>query len=242
MRFPVFLLSLVAAGLVWAAAASAQTITVLFPASRSAKPLDGRLLLLLSNDPSDEPRMQIDDTLKSQMIFGVTVDGWKPGEPLTIGDNAQGYPRASLKDVPAGDYTMQAVLNVYETFHRSDGKTVKLAPDRGEGQHWNLAPGNLLSKPRLVHIGPGAPPIDVSLNEVIPPIKPEPDTKYIRHIRIQSTAPDQVLGPAGLSFGDRARAGGLRHASGGALSADHFPRSFRIRASTISARLRRTRI
>ena len=25
-------------------------------------PLDGRLLLLLSNDPSDEPRMQINDT------------------------------------------------------------------------------------------------------------------------------------------------------------------------------------
>jgi hypothetical protein len=34
--------------------------------------------------------MQIDDTLKSQMIFGVTVDGWKPDEPLTIGENLQG--------------------------------------------------------------------------------------------------------------------------------------------------------
>jgi hypothetical protein len=157
MRLVVFSVSLVAAGLVWVANASAQTITVAFPASRSDKPLDGRLLLLLSNDPSDEPRMQIDDTPKSQMIFGVTVDGWKPGESLIIGDDAQGYPRASLKDVPAGEYTIQAVLNVYETFHRSDGKVVKLAPDRGEGQHWNLAPGNLLSKPRLVHIGPGAP-------------------------------------------------------------------------------------
>jgi hypothetical protein len=130
--------------------------------------------------------MQIDDGLKSQMVFGVTMDAWKPGDPLTIGDSAQGYPRASLKDVPPGDYTVQAVLNVYETFHRSDGKTVKLAPDRGEGQHWNLAPGNLLSKPRLVHIGPGAPPIEVSLGDVIPPIKPDPDTKYIRHIRVQS--------------------------------------------------------
>ncbi len=85
--------------------------------------------------------MQIDDTPKSQMVFGVTVDGWKPGEPLAIGDNALGYPRASLKDVPPGEYTIQAVLNVYETFHRSDGKTVKLAPDRGEGQHWNLCAG-----------------------------------------------------------------------------------------------------
>ena len=50
----------------------------------------------------------------------------------------------SLKDVPAGDYTVQAVLNVYETFHRGDGKLVKLSPDRGEGKHWNIAPGNLV--------------------------------------------------------------------------------------------------
>jgi hypothetical protein len=169
-----------------AVAASAQQITVVFPAVRSDKPLDGRLLLLLSNDPSDEPRMQIDDTPKSQMVVGVTVDGWKPGVPITIGDNARGYPRASLRDVPAGEYTVQAVLNIYETFHRSDGKVVKLAPDRGEGQHWNLAPGNLLSKPQRVRIGRTAPPVKLSLNEVIPPIVPDPDTKYIRHLRVQS--------------------------------------------------------
>ncbi len=186
MRTFLGVLSLASVGLACVSTAAAQTITVRFPAARSNKPLDGRVLLLLSNDPKEEPRMQIDDTLKSQMMFGVTVDGWKPDQPVTIGDNAQGYPRASLKDVPAGEYTIQGVLNVYETFHRSDGKTVKLAPDRGEGQHWNLAPGNLLSKPRLVHIGPGSPPIEVSLTDVIPPIKPEPDTKYVRHIRIQS--------------------------------------------------------
>jgi hypothetical protein len=90
----------VVASLLWVTGVSAQTITLLFPASRSAKPLDGRLLLLLSNNPSDEPRMQIDDMPKSQMIFGLTVDGWKPGERLAIGDNASGYPRARLKDVP----------------------------------------------------------------------------------------------------------------------------------------------
>ncbi len=164
----------------------AQMFSVSFPAAQSARPLDGRVLLLLSNDASEEPRNQINDTMKSQMVFGVTVDGWKPGEPLTIGDNAKGYPRASLRDVPPGDYTAQAVLNIYETFHRADGKTIKLAPDRGEGQHWNLAPGNLYSKPVKVHIGSPAP-VALSLDQVIPPIKPEQDSKYIRHIRIQST-------------------------------------------------------
>lgn len=165
---------------------AAQTITVSFPASLSSHPLDGRVLFLLSNDPTDEPRMQIDDTPRSQMVFGTTVDGLKPGEPVTIDASAAGYPVRSIKDVPPGDYTVQAVLNVYETFHRSDGKTIKLAPDRGEGQHWNLAPGNLFSTPRMVHVGPGAAPIAVTLDKVIPPIPADPDTKYIKHLRIQS--------------------------------------------------------
>lgn len=176
-------------GFFTAAPLAAQTITVSFPATTSPKPLDGRVLLLLSNDPSpdaDEPRNQIDDTPKSQIVFGLTVDALAPAQPVAIGPTAAGYPIASLAQVPAGDYTIQAVLNVYETFHMGDGRTLKLAPDRGEGQHWNLAPGNLYSTPRKVHIGPGSPAINVSLDKIIPPIPPVADTKYIRHLRIQS--------------------------------------------------------
>jgi hypothetical protein len=164
---------------------SAQTITVSFPVAVSAKPLDGRVLLLLSNDPSEEPRMQIDDTPRSQQVFGVTVDGLKPGEAVVVGDGAAGYPRASLKDVPPGEYTVQAVLNVYETFHRADGSVVKLAPDMGEGQHWNVKPGNLYSTPVKVHLG-GDQKIAVELTKIIPPIPPIADTKYVRRIKIQS--------------------------------------------------------
>src|ERR1700677_3006236 len=127
-------------------------ITVSFPASVSSRQLDGRVLLLLSTDPAHEPRMQIDDSPRSQIVFGATVDGLAPDQAVTITNEAAGYPIRSLDQVPAGDYYVQAVLNVYQTFHRADGKTVKLAPDRGEGQHWNLAPGNLFSKPVKVHI------------------------------------------------------------------------------------------
>jgi hypothetical protein len=188
MRSPALylLLSLAAAAASLNAQTSAQKISVSFPAARSSKPLDGRVLLLLSNDPSAEPRMQIDDSPRSQMVFGVTVDGLKPGESVAVGDDAAGYPVRSLKDVPAGDYTAQAVLDVYETFHRADGKTIKLSPDRGEGKHWNLAPGNLYSRPVKVHVGPDGAPIAISMDQVVPPIVPEKDTKYIRHIRVQS--------------------------------------------------------
>jgi hypothetical protein len=93
----------------------------------------------------------------------------------------------SLKQLPAGDYYVQAVLHIYETFKRADGHTVKLPMDRGEGQHWNLAPGNLLSKPVKVRFDPKSRKlIRVVLNDSIPAIKAPEDTKYIKHIRIQS--------------------------------------------------------
>src|ERR1700761_3923984 len=54
------LLSVVSVGL------SAQVFTVSFPAQRSSKQLDGRVLLLVSNNPSEEPRMQISISPSSQ--------------------------------------------------------------------------------------------------------------------------------------------------------------------------------
>lgn len=165
---------------------SAQQVTVRFAEAVSAKPVDGRVLFLLSKDPSAEPRMQIGDTPGSQMVFGVTVDGLRPGAPVAIDSKAAGYPVLNLKDVPAGEYTAQAVLNVYETFHRADGTTVKLAPDRGEGQHWNLAPGNFLSVPMKVRVGPGAPAISLVMDRVIPPLPAFQDTAYVKHLRVQS--------------------------------------------------------
>ncbi len=162
-----------------------QTYTVTFPASQSSVPLDGRLLLLFSKNPDVEPRFEINDTPKTQIVFGTTVDGWKPDTPMTVTDTAVGYPIDKISSLPPGDYTVQAVLNRYQTYHRADGTTVKLPPDMGEGQHWAEKPGNLHSKPMLVRVGSGQP-VAVSLTETIPPIQPVPDGKYIRRIRIQS--------------------------------------------------------
>ena len=172
-------------------AAYSQSFTVSYPKGDSPKGLDGRLLLVLSTDPSDEPRNQIDDTPRSQIVFGMNVDGWQPGQPITVDDSAFGYPIRSLKSVPPGDYFVQAVLNKYETFHRADGKVVKLHMDQGEGQHWNSSPGNLYSKPRKILIPSDKKewlnsPIAITLDQVIPPIPTPVDTKYVRHLRIQS--------------------------------------------------------
>jgi hypothetical protein len=169
------------------ASLSQVKFAVSFPAERSAAPLDGRLLLLLSTNDAAEPRFQIGDGPSTQLVFGVDVDGLAPGAEAIIDASALGYPLRSLAEVPAGQYHVQALLHRYETFRRSDGHLVKLPMDRGEGQRWNAAPGNLTSAPRKISFDPGrAETVRVVLDREIPPIAPPKDTKYIRHVKIQS--------------------------------------------------------
>src|SRR4029453_9200596 len=86
-----------------------------------------------------------------------------------------------------GEYLGQALLHRYETFKRADGHTVKLPMDRGEGQQWSRAPGNLYSTPQKVHIDPADDKsVPVTLDKVIESIEPPKDTKYVKHIQIQS--------------------------------------------------------
>jgi hypothetical protein len=169
--------------------AASQTdarFSISFTKAHGAQPIDGRLLLLLSNDPSAEPRMQISPSPRTQMVFGMDVEAMRPGQSVIVDDSAFGYPVRHLRDVPAGEYYVQALLHRYETFHRADGHTVKLPMDRGEGQHWNLAPGTLYSSPRKILLVASSGIISIVLDQEIPPIPPPQDTKYIRHLKIQS--------------------------------------------------------
>jgi hypothetical protein len=139
----------------------------------SNEKLDGRLLIMLSKNDKTEPRFQIVDGPESQLVFGLDAEEWEAGKPIVVdGSNAFGYPIESLSDVPAGDYFVQVLLHKYETFKKADGHIVKLPMDRGEGQQWNLAPGNLYSTPQKISFNPGsARIISLSLDKIIPPIK-----------------------------------------------------------------------
>lgn len=148
---------------------------------------DGRLLLLLSNNDKAEPRNQINDGLTTQLVFGVDVEGMKPGDQIDMGENAFGFPIRSVNDIPKGEYFVQALLNRYETFNLKTGHTVKLPPDQGEGQQWNSKPGNIFSKPIKISFDPASDQVtEIVINQKIPPVKDPADTKYIKHIKIQS--------------------------------------------------------
>jgi hypothetical protein len=143
--------------------------------------------VIISTDEAAEPRFQINNSYKTQQVFGIDVETLKPGDEATIDGGALGYPLESLSEIPAGTYQVQAVLHKYETFHRADGHTVKMPMDRGEGQKWNYAPGNLYSTPRKIAIDPRKRElIEITLDKVMPPIPDPPETKYIKHVKIQS--------------------------------------------------------
>ncbi len=170
----------------------AQTFSVSFPASQSKTPLDGRVLLMLAKTDKSEPRFQVSDGVETAQLFGVDVNGLKPGQAATVDASAFGYPRQSLGEVPPGEYYVQAVLHRYETFQVKNGpngtrRTVKLPMDRGEGQNWRTAPGNLFSKPQKITIKAGAKQnYAVVMDQANAPIEPPKDTKFIKHIKIQS--------------------------------------------------------
>ncbi len=150
-------------------------------------PLDGRLLVIFSTKDEDEPRFQIGIDQSTQQLFGIDVNGWQLDQPATLGADAFGYPLQSLSQVPAGDYTVQALLHRYETFQLASGHSVKLPMDDGEGQHWNSSPGNLFCKPLKLHFDPAATkPLELVLDQVIPPIEPPKDTTWVKHLRIES--------------------------------------------------------
>ena len=158
-----------------------------FGAGQGKEALDGRVLLMVSSQAEGEPRFQISDGPTGQLVFGIDVNALKPGQEAIVDDAVLGFPLDSIGQIPPGEYTVQALLHKYETFHRGDGKTVKLPMDRGEGQQWSRAPGNLYSTPQKITIDPRREEvIRVALDTVIPPIAPPQDTKYIRHETIQS--------------------------------------------------------
>lgn len=166
---------------------SAQIFNVKINNNLHTENFDGRLLLLFSNNNAAEPRFQISDALTTQIILGKNVDQWAIGSMQSIAEEAYGFPKERLSQIPAGDYYVQVLLHKYETFHLKNGKVVKLPMDRGEGQHWNLAPGNIYSKPIKIHFDPkNTEVVQLTIDQIIPPIIEPTDSKYIKHIKIQS--------------------------------------------------------
>jgi len=187
LRFTTLALLLALTGATRAVAQGPRVEITVASAVGGAAPVTGRMYVFVSRDSDVEPRLQVRHESDCTPFFGVDVTALAAGTPGVIDGSTLGYPVARLGDIPAGDYYVQGLLNVYSEFRRADGHTLWLHDDRWEGQQFNRSPGNLVSEVRKVHLDPArADTVRLELTRALPPVELPPDTKWVKHIKIQS--------------------------------------------------------
>jgi hypothetical protein len=127
-----FLCQAIGPATVLAQGASAARFRVTFPASAHQGPITGRVMVMISTTDDREPRLQIGR--EGTPFFGRDIEGLSPGEFGIIDGTDIGSPLESLTELPAGDYFVQGMVNIYTLFHRADGHDVWMHNDQWEGQ------------------------------------------------------------------------------------------------------------
>lgn len=164
-----------------------HSFSISFAQSANETPITGRVFLAISREAQPEPRYEAGSYFKSVPFWGKDVDQLQPGKDVVIDTNDLGYPIANLRDLPAGDYYIQAIMNVYTQYHRADGHTIWAHQDQWEGQHFNTSPGNLISSVQKIHYDPSqSQSFSIKLDSVLPANHLPADTKQVKHIKIRS--------------------------------------------------------
>src|ERR1700676_2698658 len=110
--------------------AASPRFEISFSKDAHAAPVTGRAYVAISRT-KDARGGPIDQTGETGVpLFGVNIENLAPGAPAVIDAATFGYPVASLKDIPAGEYWVQPFVNVYTKFARADGHTVWLHMDQ----------------------------------------------------------------------------------------------------------------
>jgi hypothetical protein len=166
---------------------------VTYPASAHEGPVTGRVFVMISRTDDREPRLQIgrDGT----PFFGRDVEALAPGQFGVIDEADVGSPLESLSELPAGDYFVQGMVNIYTEFHRSDGHVLWMHNDQWEGQAFQRSPGNLYSDVIQVHLDPSEGfDIELEANNVIPSIPSPEDTEWVKRFRFESPTLSEFWG------------------------------------------------
>ncbi|PYP83830.1 MAG: hypothetical protein DMG65_23650 [Candidatus Angelobacter sp. Gp1-AA117] len=149
--------------------------------------LTGRAFVMIAKGSEPEPRLQAGSERSRVEFMARDVDQLQPGQSTSINALTLAYPLRSVRELPAGDYYVQALFNVYTKFTRADGHVIWAHMDQWDGQQFNRSPGNLYSKVQRVHLDPLAGyNVRLSLTKTIPPVQMPADTQYVKHIKIQS--------------------------------------------------------
>lgn len=134
---------------------------------------DGRVVVLFAPSGED-PLEDTDVTSSPDLIYGINVYGLSSSETIMLsggsGINTRtgvfGWPNASLEDVPAGNYSVQAFLTPYETVSRSDGSVVSVHFPCGDGAPNIGGVGSLYTSIVDVEVGKPGQIVELVFNNV----------------------------------------------------------------------------
>ena len=193
MRAPV-LLAAVVVGLTGCAPGPPETrFEISFPGELHDSPITGRAYVVVGNEPEIAAIRQRSlghqpvSNARGVPFFAADIEGLEPDEPAVIDGSTLGYPVARLGELRTGDYYIQALLVPYTEFHRADGRVIRAHRDEWEGQHFNWAPGTLLSESQRVRLDPAEGfSVRLRLVEELPPIEVPPDDEWVRRVKFES--------------------------------------------------------
>src|SRR5215471_149302 len=176
------------------AGSSIPRFEITLPSSHK-EPVTGRVFVIIARVDDPEPRLQVGSLRSHAEFLGKDVIQLQPGQMTGIDALTLGYPFKSVRELPAGDYYVQALLNVYTRFSRSDNHVIWAHNDQWEGQKFNRSPGNLYSIAEEVHLDPLAGyDVRMVLTNSIPSPPFPLDTRYVKHIKMQSKLLTQFWG------------------------------------------------
>ncbi len=156
--------------------------------------ITGRVFVIITRHNDMEPRYQV-VRCTGPPFFGKNINALKAGQPAVVDKDTFGYPLSGIKEIPPGNYYVQACINLYTEFKRSDGHTIWLHNDEWEGQKWNISPGNLYSKVQEIMIDPNrSQTVKLVCDQVIPPIPTPRDTEWVKHVKFKSTLLSEFWG------------------------------------------------
>jgi Putative esterase len=210
MKAKVFILVTVLVTLLLCAFASAASFKVTLDPSVASAALEGRLYIIVTQNTEDEPRNQVSYYAESVPFWGKDVT-MNPGDTIEMTDaedtsesGIQGFPLESFADLPPGDYSVQAFLNVYTTFTRADGSVVKLHMPCGDGHYQFDSPGNLYSDVQQVSIQADSM-VELTLTQLIQPNEEVPEggtcqqgnpaeSKHVKRLKLKSEVLSEFWG------------------------------------------------
>jgi hypothetical protein len=143
------------------------------PTLVTSPPQSGRVLVAIGKGDG-EPRRTINRTDTSvanpvHPLLGTDMDGFTADKSAVLDGTSAIFPLIKLNDLPAGDYTVQAVFHTNRDIDLAD------------------APGNLYSKPLHVKLDSSAGTVTkLELTELIPPETTPKDTDQIKYIKFPS--------------------------------------------------------